>query len=432
MKHETEIRIKEGSVCLYYRRIFFYIGMTLQNPDEWNSRSNNFSKKRPNFESENLALQNVKDHYDKLISDATKIGIRDGKDFKEYIKNQLIKKNSDIKKENNLLIVNAYHEFWNKLKRSAPKFSIRTESKYKTHETVISDFCTHTDIFNLNQINLEWATDFRMWLAKEQKRVIILNGKEKKIPVLGLRNKTLKKYMSNLFTFLHYCEDTYGLNFDKQIFKIKTADEKHTQKQNAGLALTPEMYNELKSYKPASIYPQQNVAEELTRDFIIFLCNTGLRWSDFEKLTKSDVKIEGENVYINTLMKKTDDWIGLKLNNTAKEIFIKYNYDFKKLAKSNQNTNETIKNILQKLPSCQGKKKITKQWLHKEETIERPFYELFTIHKTRHTFVSRLIKAGANPASIQKATGWSKLEMINVYLDLESASDDNVLELLDK
>ena len=434
MSLESKITLKEKSVCLYFRRIYYYTGLVLNDSSEWSAKYSNFTTKRPNHQEDKEKLQELKNTYDNLITEAINSGFKEGSEVKRYIDNHFKKVSLNLSNEvieGDLITGYSYNKFWNSLKASSSKFSLRTEQKYKTHQGVIEEFCKHYDKHLLLQIDYEFVLAYRMWLTVEQTRIVEgIHGK-RTIKVLGLRNKTLKKYMSNLNQFLRWCEGEYNIQFDKRIYKIKTSAEQFTKKQNAGLALTPEMYDELKDYEPKHMNEDQNEAERKTRDYVVFLCNTGLRWSDFETLSKSDFVKKGGDVYIRKIMQKTTEHVQIKLNKTAREIAEKYNFNFREVVKSNAKTNQTIKNILKQLPSCRIKKKIIKEWINNKTEDEDWFYNLFSLHKCRHTFVSRLLRAGANPASIQKATGWSKIEMLNIYTDLESASDDNTLDLLD-
>ena len=129
---------------------------------------------------------------------------------------------------------------------------------------------------------------------------------------LKLNNVTTKKYLKNLKWFLrfavknNYCDNKYFQQFTP---KIKTADK-------VVIFLSEEEILKIRNLEIS----QTKKYLERVRDILLFTCFTGLRYSDIQKLKKSDIK--NDKLYIVT--KKTSDSITIELNDTSKEILEKY------------------------------------------------------------------------------------------------------------
>lgn len=158
-------------------------------------------------------------------------------------------------------------------------------------------------------------------------------------------------------------------------------------------------------------YPLENEIEKKVRDIFIFSCMTGLRWSDIEILNKTHIYQTSKLKYIKKENKKTGEDIIIPLNMTSVQILKRYDFNLKHL--TNQQFNRILKNIV----GNTGKfnKKVDK--INKDTGKKYKRWELISIHKGRHTFISNLIKSRTPVNEIMKYTGHTKLETLMEYIN---------------
>jgi integrase len=84
---------------------------------------------------------------------------------------------------------------------------------------------------------------------------------------------------------------------------------------------------------------------ELSRDFFLLGCETGLRYSDYSKINKRSIKevTNGYNLELRT--QKTDKDVVIPLSQLAMDILLKYDFNLPK-APSNQKLNDNLKTIV--------------------------------------------------------------------------------------
>lgn len=134
---------------------------------------------------------------------------------------------------------------------------------------------------------------------------------------------------------------------------------------------------------------------EVKRAFL-FSCMTGLRWADIKILCWENID-EEENM-INKPQKKTDRYVKIAINQTAKQILGKRN-----------GRNGPIFN----LPTSDGSNKILKQWIKKSGISKH-----ITWHNGRHTFGTLLIAYGTEHITAANLLGHTSLKYIMRYVKI--------------
>lgn len=154
---------------------------------------------------------------------------------------------------------------------------------------------------------------------------------------------------------------------------------------------------------------------ERVRDVFIFMCFTGLRYSDVAKLKRSD--IFEDHIFVVT--KKTVDAIKIELNNISKAILAKYEdhpfeNDLALPVISNQRMNEYLKEM-GKIAEINTPQRIV--YFLKDQRIEEvhPKYELLSCHCGRRTFVVNGLFLGIPPIVIMEWTGHSDYKSMKPY-----------------
>ena len=237
-----------------------------------------------------------------------------------------------------------------------------------------------------------------------------------------LSNVTTKKYIKNLKWFLRYAVRngfTTITEFEHFNPKIKDANKKIIFLSEAEIKLIKQL-----------IIPERKQYLHRVRDILLFTCYTGLRYSDVQKLKKSDIK----NNKIELLTKKTNDFLTIELNDTSKEILEKYK-EFEipnNLALptiSNQKTNKYLKELGQLADIDEP---ITHYYyignIRHEHSM--PKYEYFSSHLGRRTFICLCISRNIPIQVIMKWTGHSDYQSMKPYIDVVDATKEVEMQKL--
>ncbi|RZK10380.1 MAG: hypothetical protein EOO43_20345 [Flavobacterium sp.] len=151
---------------------------------------------------------------------------------------------------------------------------------------------------------------------------------------------------------------------------------------------------------------------EMVKDAFCLGCFTGLRFSDLSELRLANLK---QN-FIELKSKKTRDFLGIPLNDYAKEILKKHDGNPPMMI-SNQKMNDYIKDIGEIaeidnpiiLTKYQGATKIEKS---------EPKYKFLSTHTARRTFVTLSLEKGMRPEVVMSITGHKDYATFKKYIKL--------------
>lgn len=135
------------------------------------------------------------------------------------------------------------------------------------------------------------------------------------------------------------------------------------------------------------------------RDWFLLLAWTGCRFSDLEKIGKTDIK-EG---FITFRQQKTNTKVTIPLHPVVSEILLKYDYQLPAPI-TNQRFNEYIKEVARRA-KIDNKEAVTKTIGGKLQTIIQPKYELITSHTGRRSFCTNMYKRGLPTLMIMSISG---------------------------
>lgn len=139
------------------------------------------------------------------------------------------------------------------------------------------------------------------------------------------------------------------------------------------------------------------------RDLFLIGCNTGLRFSDLEHLTKDNIVTRDEGQYILIRTQKTEKQVMIPINATVKTIIQKYEGDIPR-AISNQKMNVALKEIGE-LAGINTTVQITKKRAGMLEKHSHKKYQLITTHTARRSFATNAYLSGVPALAIMKITG---------------------------
>ncbi|MCL2435238.1 MAG: site-specific integrase [Lentimicrobiaceae bacterium] len=155
--------------------------------------------------------------------------------------------------------------------------------------------------------------------------------------------------------------------------------------------------NELQKIKDADL--SKTLYLDRVRDWFLLLAWTGCRFSDLNKITKTDIK----NGFITFRQQKTNNKVTIPLHPIVTEILEKYDYDLPDVI-TNQKFNEYIKEVCciaeinspETTTRTEGGKLIT-------STFEK--WEHVTSHTGRRSFCTNMYKRGVQSLTIMSISG---------------------------
>lgn len=135
------------------------------------------------------------------------------------------------------------------------------------------------------------------------------------------------------------------------------------------------------------------------RDWFLLLCWTGCRFSDLEKIGKTDIK----DGLITFRQQKTNNKVVIPLHPVVLEILEKYEYDMPEPI-TNQRFNEYIKNVCE-LAGIDGLETLTITRGGKLTTETYKKWELVSSHTGRRSFCTNMYKRGLPTIMIMSISG---------------------------
>lgn len=214
----------------------------------------------------------------------------------------------------------------------------------------------------------------------------------------NLVNKTIQKRIDCLFQYLRIITDNHLPNgikkphldvIDREIIRL----DKEEIQQLKDLSLT-------------------NPQEQKVRDYFLFLCFTGLRFSDFYKLDRTYYNEAGN--YIKLKSNKTFSDCQIPLHPIALEIAQRYNWNFHDY--TNQALNRALRVLFEKYNLYT--EDVTMEYMQKgRKTYTKKKRDLISCHSGRRTFISRMIENGADIYDVMSCTGHKKVDTLKFYID---------------
>lgn len=135
------------------------------------------------------------------------------------------------------------------------------------------------------------------------------------------------------------------------------------------------------------------------RDWFLLLAWTGCRFSDLEKIGKTDIR----NGFITFRQQKTNAKVTIPLHPVVKEILNKYDYNLPEPI-SNQRFNEYIKEVAKRAGLTQAE--TTTSTIGGELiSNSQPKYELISSHTGRRSFATNMYLQGVPSLTIMSITG---------------------------
>lgn len=159
------------------------------------------------------------------------------------------------------------------------------------------------------------------------------------------------------------------------------------------------------------------------RDWFLIAAYTGLRFSDFSRLTEDNIK----NDVISIKTQKTGVNVVVPIHTIVKSILEKHNYTLPKVM-SNQKFNEYIKDVCKEaeildpilVEETKGNTKVRRSY-------EK--YKLVSAHTARRSFATNAFLAGVPTIQIMKLTGHKTEKVFMKYIKISESENAKKLQL---
>jgi integrase len=280
-----------------------------------------------------------------------------------------------------------------KSEKTGEALTWRSKQKYIQLKNVIDEYCQDREIKELlfEDLNTNFYNDFVNYLENK-----------------NMAKNTVGKYISLLKTVIINAEKKgIEVNKDYNNFRVLKEDV-------FNIYLTDE---ELKKIEDV-VLPQPL---SYTRDLFLIGCYTGLRYSDFSRLTTDN--IENGNIRIKQQKTGADVIIPLLSDYVKKLIEEKTNYK----VPASQVMNRRLKDIC-KRAGINGiiKKTRTEGGKRIEHSFEK--WEMVTNHTARRSFATNLYKKNVPSISLMKLTGHTTETAFLKYIKIDNEENAELIK----
>lgn len=373
--------------------IDFFVNSTyIINKKYWNIKKNEIKGSDSTSKNHKVDLLNLEHHILESFAIANNQGIQI---TKEWIQFEIEKHFGRVNQPQHMSFLQ-YYEWYitNYSKMPLPtsgkplaKSSVKT---YKSHFKLIKRFNDEIYPLSYEKITIDFYEDYLNFLC----------DLEKSTNYIGSQIKTLKTIMNTSFE-LNYHSNT---DYKKRAFKKPTEEV-------FNIALSEHELNSM-FHLNFTTFKSKKLKNGLTltsktllsaRDLFLIGANTGLRVSDFNKLTKSNfIIIENKN-YIKVKTKKTNQSVTIPINPIVQSILNRYN-DSELPRLADQTINYALKEI-GKLANINEKITKTTSEGHLKVSKELFKHEMITNHTARRSFCTNAYKSKMPTIDIMAISG---------------------------
>lgn len=277
----------------------------------------------------------------------------------------------------------------------------RSEGTKKSYTRVLTDLKEYQEEkgvkLTFNRIDIDFHNSFIKYL---QSRNYAPN-------TIGTRIKVIKTFMSESY------ERGLHENVD---FKKKAFSKPKEETTSVYLNI-----DELDLLHKLNLSKDQKL--DNVRDWFLIAAYTGLRFSDFSRLTKKNIQDDS----ISILTQKTGVNVVIPFHTIVKSILEKYEYNLPKVI-SNQRFNEYIKEVCKKakindsilVNETKGTLKTSKEEMK---------HNLVSAHTARRSFATNAFLAGVPPIQIMKITGHKTEKAFLGYIKISEKENAKKLQL---
>ena len=371
-------------------------GLSIQKAEHWNSASNSVKNVKAEPESNNINtdLSKLLSYSIELLTNLEREGvIIDNKLLKDRMKE--FKKNGYSTSKDKTLSFTEYYDWFIDYYTSKPRPSTQkplaksTLKPYNNTLRIIKEYEANIGRkLMFDHITLSFHSDFIQYLQNQ----------DFTDNYIGTQIKNIKTIMNDAFERdLHR-----NLDYQKSGFTKPKEEVNH-------IYLT---MDEIKRIKKIDYTNRPNL--DIARDLFVIAAVTGLRVSDYKKLTTDNIKTYKGIKYLEIKTQKTGKLVHIPLHPFIKEILKKRKNTFPKMIPE-QKINDALKII--------GKKAKLKEVIEIERTVggvktksKYKKHELLTNHTARRSFCTNAYKADMPVIDIMAISGHTSEKVFYNYI----------------
>lgn len=158
------------------------------------------------------------------------------------------------------------------------------------------------------------------------------------------------------------------------------------------------------------------------RDLFIIGCHTGLRYSDYSRLTPDNIK----DGFIEIKQQKTGSSVAIPVHTTVKSIIDKYGGNLPE-STSNQKTNQALKDIFKQVKDFDKIASRTRTQGGMKTTVNQEKWNLVSTHTARRTFATNAYLQGIPTLSIMAITGHKTERSFLKYIKVTSKEHAKIM-----
>ena len=270
-------------------------------------------------------------------------------------------------------------------KRTKRVLSPNTKKQYITTESHLIGFAKskHKTDFLFSEINEKFYSDFVDYLTRKEYAI-----KKKRGETVNETHRytlnSIGKYVRSLKVMI---ADAGTTEADTSKFYVFNEEVDNIYLNEA----------ELKQLKDTDFSKAPSL--DRVRDWFLLLAWTGCRFSDLEKISKTDIK-EG---FITFRQQKTNTKVTIPLHPVVSEILQKYNFEIPEPI-TNQKFNDYIKEVAT-VAGLNSPEVLTRTEGGELKSETKPKYELISSHTGRRSFCTNMYKLGLPTLMIMSISG---------------------------
>lgn len=218
----------------------------------------------------------------------------------------------------------------------------------------------------------------------------------------NLANKTLNKRLESFSAFVrafYKKEDVASLIYSHR-YSLLTKDVIRITKEELKMLSALEIKSE---------------TDSIVRDYFVFLCLTGLRFSDFIGLSKQNFQTSKGGATLRIKTQKTNKVAEIELSAKAYSIAKTYKYTFNRY--TNQVFNRFLKEMLERYKLFEDEIVRTEEQRKDSKSYICKRREEISAHTGRRTFISILVEQGMPLQMIMSMTGHTQIKTLQIYID---------------
>ena len=299
------------------------------------------------------------------------------------LENLLVTQEEKTIANSNALITELYQLFYNiKSAQFAATNTLISLKDFTSTKNLINDFETYTNRnYKIYQLNNTWCREMLNFMRIPHVDEVLTGKKYKTDGALG--PKTCRKRFDIFIQFAEYLKEN-------KIYSQETIDElKKFRRTNIKVPKPDKITLDIDEIHELYEYKFDKKKHEIISDVFVFICVTGLRFTDYKIFNKNFIQKsrDSETLIYERKATKTKGSSGLNYKIPLCEIAIEIikKYDYKLPLPSNPN--EDIKNALKEANLFTQSTNI----IDKKTGIEKLRFECISMHKGRDSFITNLV-----------------------------------------